>query len=79
MAVAASRRTGSTHALSVTGVAGPGGGTEKAPAGTICIGLAHPQGSSARRFRFLGDRSRVRTLAAHTALDLLRKALEASV
>ena len=73
MAVGAGRRTGSDYALSVTGVAGPGGGTEKAPAGTVCLGLAHPQGSSARRFRFLGDRARVRTLAAHTALDLLRK------
>lgn len=75
MALAASRRAGSTHALSVTGVAGPSGGTESTPVGTVCIGLADAQGSRARRFRFLGDRTRIRTLAAHTALDLLRKAL----
>ncbi len=75
MATGARERTGSTFALSVTGVAGPGGGTEAKPVGTVIIGLAGSDGCRTHRFRFLGDRARVRTLAAHYALDLLRKEL----
>ncbi len=77
MARGARDRTGSTFSLSVTGVAGPSGGTERAPAGTVCIGLAHPGGCDAWRFRFPGDRVRVRTVAVQTALDLLRRQLAA--
>lgn len=75
MAAGARERTGSTFALSVTGIAGPSGGTEAVPVGTVCIGLAHPGGAEARRFRFLGDRARVRAVAVQTALDLLRRGL----
>ena len=75
MAVGAKQRTGSNFALSVTGVAGPDGGTEATPVGTVFIGLADESNSTARRFQFLGDRARVRTLATQTALDLLRKRL----
>jgi nicotinamide-nucleotide amidase len=75
MAAGARERTGSTFALSVTGVAGPSGGTPAAPVGTVCIGLAHPEGAEARRHRFLGDRARVRAIAVQTALDLLRRRL----
>jgi len=75
MASGARSRTGSTFALSVTGVAGPGGGTEAKPVGTVVIGLAGPDGCRAQRFRFIGDRARVRALAAQYALDMLRKEL----
>ena len=75
MALGAQQRTGSTYALSVTGIAGPTGGTEATPAGTVFIGVAGPDACHAHRFRFLGDRARVRTLAAQTALDLLRRRL----
>ncbi|HXG35000.1 MAG TPA: competence/damage-inducible protein A [Bryobacteraceae bacterium] len=75
MATGARERTGSTFALSVTGVAGPTGGTPEVPVGTVCIGLAHPEGAEARRYRFLGDRGRVRAIAVQTALDLLRRRL----
>jgi len=75
MAEAARARTGSTFALSTTGIAGPGGGTEAAPVGTVFIGVAGPQGCRVHRFRFLGNRDRVRTLAAQNALDLLRREL----
>jgi nicotinamide-nucleotide amidase len=75
MARGAKLRTGSTYALSVTGVAGPGGGTEAKPVGTVVIGLAGPNGCQTRRIRFLGSRDRVRTLATQTALDILRRAL----
>lgn len=65
-------RTGATYALSVTGYAGPEGGTEADPVGTVYLGLATPEGVSAKRFRFTGDRVRVRRLATQYALDLLR-------
>jgi nicotinamide-nucleotide amidase len=77
MARGARERTGSTYALSVTGIAGPTGGTEAIPVGTVIIGLANPDGCRTRRARFLGDRERVRTLAAQTALDMLRRELTA--
>ena len=75
MATGARSRTGSTYALSITGVAGPGGGSDAKPVGTVVIGLAGPDGCRSHRFRFLGDRTRVRALSAQSALDLLRKAL----
>lgn len=75
MASGARDRTGSTYALSVTGVAGPGGGGGPIPAGTVFLGLAAPDGTSAIERRFPGDRARVRAMAVQTALDLLRRAL----
>jgi nicotinamide-nucleotide amidase len=79
MAAAAKQRTGSTFAVSITGVAGPSGGTQESPVGTVFIGVAGPAGCRAHHFRFLGDRGRVRTLAAQTALDLLRRELGGSL
>lgn len=78
MADGARARTGSTYAVSVTGVAGPDGGTEANPVGTVYIGLATPAGTEARRVRFPGDRERIRIFAAQTALDLLRRAMTAA-
>lgn len=75
LAAGTRERTGSTYALAVTGVAGPGGGTEATPVGTVFIALAGPEGCQARRFRFLGDRARVRAFAAQAAMNLLRRRL----
>ena len=77
MACGARLRAGSTYALSITGVAGPGGGSEAKPVGTVVIGLATPNGCQTRWVRFLGDRGRVRSLASQSALDLLRRGMEA--
>jgi nicotinamide-nucleotide amidase len=76
MAEAARGQSGADYALSTTGVAGPGGATEQAPVGTVWIALASSQGSVARKYRFIGERERVRTLASQNALDLLRVELE---
>jgi nicotinamide-nucleotide amidase len=73
MAEAARALTGSDYALSITGYAGPEGGTEENPVGTVFIGLAAAKGTRVRRLRFPGDRSLVRALAAQSALDLLRR------
>jgi nicotinamide mononucleotide (NMN) deamidase PncC len=48
-------------------------GTETAPVGTVIVGLAGPGGCRSRRATFIGDRERVRTLAAQLALDVLRR------
>ncbi len=75
MALGTRARTESTYALAVSGVAGPGGGTEAKPVGTVVIGIAGPGGADTRRLRFLGNRARVRALAVQSALDMLRRAL----
>jgi nicotinamide-nucleotide amidase len=75
MARGARDRTGASWALAVTGVAGPGGGTEANPVGTVIVGLAGPERCRSQRYRFLGDRERVRAWAAQGALDILRRRL----
>ena len=75
MADCARKLTHSTYALSTTGYAGPDGGTDFDPVGTVYIGLAGPQGTRVTRVRYTPDRWRVRTLAAQSALDLLRREL----
>ena len=73
MARAARERTGSSCAVSVTGYAGPDGGTEEHPAGTVYLGFADAHTAQARKFRFVGERQRVRQMAVTTALDMLRR------
>lgn len=75
LAQAARDRSGATHGVSITGIAGPDGGTDENPIGTVWIGVSSNQGVESRRYRFPGDRTRVRTLAAQSALDLLRRHL----
>jgi nicotinamide-nucleotide amidase len=71
MAAGARRRTGSTYALSVTGLASPVEGP--IPAGTVYIGVADAAGVHVAHRVFLGDRQRIRTFSAQMALDLLRR------
>jgi nicotinamide-nucleotide amidase len=73
MATGARARTGSTYALSVTGVAGPGSGGESAPVGMVYVGLADAAGSRVANRQFLGDRDRIRQFTTQMALDLLRR------
>ena len=63
------------YALSITGVAGPDGGTPEKPVGLVYLGCAGPDGTSVRRGSFLGDRDTVRMFSATGALHLLRTAL----
>ena len=63
-------------ALSVTGIAGPDGGTPGKPVGTVFIGLATASGEEVKGYRFSGDRETVRRLSMCMALDRLRRHLE---
>lgn len=75
MATAAAEKFGSDYALSVTGYAGPAGGTEADPVGTVYIGYASPTGVWSRRVHLPGDRVQVKLRAVNTALDLMRRQL----
>ena len=76
MAEGARRVAGSRFALSTTGIAGPGGGSEAKPAGTVFVGLAaegHP--TVVRCCYFPMDRATFKHMAVSAALDLLRRHL----
>ena len=75
MAVGCRDRFGADHALSITGIAGPDGGTPEKPVGTVCFGLASATGAYAGRALFGPHRYRNRELAVAFALDALRRHL----
>ncbi len=79
MARGARVRTGADYALAVTGVAGPGGGTDEKPVGTTWIALAGPESVVSAMYRYTGDRERNRRLATAGALDMLRRVLTRKV
>lgn len=66
---------GTTYGLSITGIAGPEGGSQAKPVGTVWIGLAGPEGALAKRFLFEKDRQRNIGRSVVSALELLRRAL----
>lgn len=72
MADGAREKSGADFALSISGVAGPTGGTPEKPVGMVCIGLAGPDKTIARTFNFPGDREWIRDRSAKMALTLLR-------
>jgi nicotinamide-nucleotide amidase len=66
------RRVGSTLGVGITGIAGPGGGTEEKPVGTVHVAVSHVAGVKERGARFPGDREAIRWHAAQLALDMVR-------
>ncbi|HUQ98926.1 MAG TPA: competence/damage-inducible protein A [Gemmatimonadaceae bacterium] len=74
MAAGVRQRLHSDVGVSITGIAGPGGGSADKPVGLVWI-AAHWQEGKARRFHFGGDRTEIRQRAAQSALDMLRRTL----
>ena len=72
MAEGARERLGADVAVSVTGVAGPGGGTPEKPVGLVYLHVASPAGGEGRQMEWPGDRAIVRARATVGALQLLR-------
>lgn len=75
MAEGARRISGADWGVSATGLAGPDGGTEETPVGTVYIGVAGANGAAAERYVFSGDRAQVRRAAAQAALAALARAV----
>jgi PncC family amidohydrolase len=71
MAAGAQARFAASMAASITGVAGPDGGSEEKPVGLTYVGLASAAGVDVRRFQFGGDRAGNREMAARAALEWL--------
>jgi nicotinamide-nucleotide amidase len=68
------RVSGADLGVSITGIAGPGGGTDEKPVGTVWIGVGSRAGAMfARRFKLWGSREWVQTLSAYTALRMVQK------
>jgi nicotinamide-nucleotide amidase len=75
MASGMREHSGSDITLAVTGIAGPDGGSEEKPVGTVFIALATPAGCATKEYRFSGAREEIRTVTAFTALEWLRRHL----
>lgn len=76
MASGALRHSRADFAIAVTGVAGPGGGSEDKPVGTVWIAIASSDQLVARLFRFEGDRAAVRAATLDTAIEMLLDMIE---
>jgi nicotinamide-nucleotide amidase len=72
MAQGARQRAGADYALAITGIAGPGGGSELKPVGLVYIAMDSRDGADTSRYVFSSDRSAVRLRAAQMALNKLR-------
>ncbi|MBK6799050.1 MAG: competence/damage-inducible protein A [Acidobacteria bacterium] len=73
MAEGVRKLANSTYGIGITGIAGPGGGTEEKPVGLVYIALADDTQTTVRKLIFPGDRQFIRTLAVNSALDLVRR------
>jgi nicotinamide-nucleotide amidase len=74
MAEGVKRVSGADIALSLTGTAGPSGGTAMKPVGTVFIAVAGSEGTTVKERHFAGDRYQIQTLAAYAGLELVRRA-----
>ncbi|HEY3863306.1 MAG TPA: competence/damage-inducible protein A [Verrucomicrobiae bacterium] len=75
MAEGARRRCGTDYAISITGIAGPSGGAEGKPVGTVFIALADASGASAKKYFNPFDRETFKYVTSQQALDMLRNAM----
>lgn len=79
MAHGAVERAGAEFGVAVSGIAGPSGGTDDKPVGTVWLAWKGPQGAYARRFVFTGDRAAVRLQAVAEALRGMVESVESTV
>jgi len=76
MAEGIRRLSGTGIGISITGIAGPTGGTPEKPVGLVYIGLATPDGVTVDKYNFPGERAAVRQTTSDAALEMIRKYLE---
>jgi nicotinamide-nucleotide amidase len=70
------KKAGSDYAIAISGIAGPDGGSEEKPVGTVYIGLLTPSEINITEYHFKGDREAVQSDAANTAIKLFEKNLK---
>jgi len=75
MAEGVKKLAGTDIGLATTGIAGPTGGTEEKPVGTVFVALSTGRGTTCRRFQFRWDRRRIKEMTSQIALNMLRKFL----
>ena len=73
MASGARAATGASIGIGITGIAGPGGGSDEKPVGTVWIASDVEGAVESRRLRLIGDRAEVRQRAAQAALEMIRR------
>lgn len=73
MAIGVKSRSGATIGVSVTGIAGPGGGTEEKPVGLVYVGLADDVQVDVKKLNLFGSRQEIRQRTAQAALDMVRR------
>ncbi len=78
MAEGAAERSGADIAFSVTGIAGPTGGTKEKPVGTVCFGVFFKGKTVSTTAHFDGDREQVRKSSADFVIDMMISAIENS-
>lgn len=71
--------TGADIAISVTGIAGPGGGSDEKPVGTVYVGLAAARSRLVQKYLFGGDRASIRRQTADAALNLVLDYVEGRI
>lgn len=78
MAEGARRRYNSDYGSGITGIAGPGGGSDDKPVGTVHLAVAGPEHTEHLRLRLLGDRQKIRWQASQRLLEMLRRELRSA-
>ena len=75
MAAGIRKRADTDFGLAITGIAGPSGGTEEKPVGTVFIAISSEAGTESKKIKFPGDRHLIRWRASQAALEMLRRRL----
>ena len=75
MAAGIRKRADTDFGLAITGIAGPSGGTEEKPVGTVFIAISSEAGTESKKLKFPGDRHLIRWRASQAALEMLRRRL----
>ena len=76
MAKGAAKAAGARAAVAVTGIAGPGGGTEEKPVGLVYIACCIDEKVWVERYQMSGDRQKIRSITVKRALDMLRRCIK---